>query len=416
MNRSPALAMAPGDRADRLASRALQRAADGRLGVALLVVAGAWNALAAALPDGARILDSPAYAVLLGAILLTSLAAFAVRVPAAWREWRSPAPLPTGGRGPARGEVPLETPLDEEGRHRVLETLRREGYRVVADNSAPRWSAHGTKRGWSRIAGLGTHVALALLVVGAAAGTAFARETTFSLLPGDQALLDEPRPGFSDAMRLESFDAEFGADGRPRRLDTMVTFLRDGEAVERSVLQVNSPGSFGGRTIHAWTYGPAVRLRVTTLGGRPMHDAAVPLDGERAGSPAGVADLSAAGAQLGVVLLDPDTNHVAVSMGGAGGSDAALLVPGAEQRVGDFLVRLDGFEAYVTFLARSDPGGPFLVAGAAAVTAALAIAFWLPRRRLSLVADGSVLRIAVRGERFDDPSAEVERLRSRLAR
>src|SRR5918998_1311116 len=138
MNRSPALAMARGDRADRLASRALQRAADGRLGVALLVVGGAWNALAAALPDGARILDSPAYAVLLGAILLTSLAAFAVRVPAAWREWRSPVPLPAGGRGPARGEVALEGPLDDAERRRVLATLRRVGYRVVVDEPAAR--------------------------------------------------------------------------------------------------------------------------------------------------------------------------------------------------------------------------------------------------------------------------------------
>ena len=156
-------------------------------------------------------------------------------------------------------------------------------------------------------------------------------------------------------------------------------------------------------------------MRVTSLGGDPLLDAAVPLDGERAGAPAGVAAL-AAGAQLGVVLLDPDANQVAVSVGGQGGSDAALLVPGAEQRVGDFLVRLDGFEAYVTFLARSDPGGPFLVAGASALTVALAVAFWLPRRRLTLrpVPASGEVELVLRGERFDRPADELVRLRRLL--
>src|SRR2546426_1055177 len=78
----------------------------------------------------------------------------------------------------------------------------------------------GVRHGWSQFAGLGAHIAVVLLLVGAGIGFAFGRETTFSLLTGDQALLDDPRPGFTDALRLDRLDAAFATDGRPTRLDT----------------------------------------------------------------------------------------------------------------------------------------------------------------------------------------------------
>ncbi|MDP9244899.1 MAG: hypothetical protein M3O77_07430, partial [Chloroflexota bacterium] len=93
MNPAPALATTPAglDRLARVAERTLRLAADPRLGLALLLAAGATNAAAAALPGGGALLDSVPYLLLLGAILLSGLAAVAVRAPAAWREWRRPA-------------------------------------------------------------------------------------------------------------------------------------------------------------------------------------------------------------------------------------------------------------------------------------------------------------------------------------
>jgi hypothetical protein len=411
MDRSPAIAARRGGRADRL----LRTVADPRLGLGLLLAAGLENALGAALPDGGWLLDTPAYLVLLGAVLLTGLAGFAVRAPAVWREWRRPAPL-----APSDETLSVELPVPAE-RHASMRSagitiLRRAGYRVVERGHGRRWSAAGVRRGWVRYAGLGSHLALILVVLGAALGTAFSTETTFSLLPGEQALLDAPRAGFTEALRLDRFDAAFGADGRPVRLDTSVTFLREGEAVSEQLIQVNRPGAFDGYLVHGWTYGPAAHLRVTSLGGGPLLDAPVALDDTIDGRPGATAELPTAGLTLGLVLIDPHANLLEVrAASDTGLVDVARLTPGETSRLGPVDVRLDGFEAYVTFLSRHDPGMGLLFAGAAALVGSVAVALWLPRRRVTMLARPEGLRLLLRGDRLDRPQAELEMLAARLA-
>jgi len=254
------------------------------------------------------------------------------------------------------------------------------------------------------------------MLLGAAAGRAFSTETTFSLLPGEQQLLDAPRAGFTDAVRLDRFDAAFGADGRPLRLDATVTFLRDGAPAATQLVQVNRPGSFDGYLVHGWTYGPAARLRVTTLGGQPLLDAPVALDGVIDGRPSAFAELPTAGLTLGLTLLDADANLLAVSASAANGIvDTAHLRPGEVTRLGSVSVQLIGFEAYLTFLSRRDPGMGLLFGGAALLVACLSVALWLPRRRLTVGHVDGALRLLVRGERFDRPGADLEALRRRLA-
>lgn len=417
MDRSPALAARGGlaDRLGRSAERLLRTVGDPRLALGLLLAAGIWNALAAALPDGGRLLDTPAYLVLLGAVLLTGLAGVAVRAPAVWREWRRPAPLAASDDLP--GVELAIAPMDRERvKPAVVEILRRAGYRVVERGRGPRWSAAGVRRGWVRFAGLGSHLALVLLVLGAAVGAAFSSETTFSLLPGEQALLDAPHPGFTDALRLDRFQSAFDADGRPSRLDTSVTFLRGGEPQSSQLIQVNRPGEFGGYLVHGWTYGPAARLRVTSLGGQPLLAAPVALDGTIDGRPAALVDLPIAGQTLGITLADAGANELAIGVaGGAGLVDAVRLRPGEERRVGSLNVRHDGLEAYVTFLSRRDPGMGLLFGGAAGLVVSVAVALWLPRRRATVVATPAGMRLLLRGDRFDRPGAELAKLRARLA-
>ena len=416
MNPAPALATRPIglDRLTRPAERALRLLGDPRTGLALLLVAAVWNAAAAALPRGDTLVDSVPYLLLLGAILLSGLAAVAVRAPAAWREWRRPAPV-RDGRGALTFRVPLAGELGDDFRAELALRLRRAGYRVRSLGRGDRWSLVGVRRGWSRFAALGSHAALVLLVVGAAVGAAFGSETTFSLLPGDQALLEAARPGFTDSLRLDRFDAAFGTDGRPLRLDTTVTFLRAGQPISSQLLRVNQPGSFSGYLVHGWTYGPAVRLHVTSLGGRVLLAGAEPLDGVRDGLPSAFIGLPAAATTLGVTLVDAASNVVEVAAAtSAGRQDAAFLHAGEERRVGDVIVRLDGFDAYVTFLARRDPGMALLFGSAALLSICLAVSFWLPRRRISLRLDGQALRLSLRGERFDRPAGELARLRGIL--
>jgi hypothetical protein len=315
-----------------------------------------------------------------------------------------------------QAELALPPARDPAWHEPVVAALRRGGYRLTV-LPGRRLVVHGTRRGWSRLAALGTHVALVLLVVGAALGLAFSSETVFSLLPGEQALLDAPRPGFTDALRLDAFDTAFGPDGRPQRLDAHVTFLRDGREQERDTLQVNAPGSFGGYLVHGWTYGPAARLRITTLGGQPLRDGPLPLDRTRDGLATGAVELPTIGATLDATLDDPAANQLSLVLVAARGiADEIRLGPGEEGRIGPILVRSDGFTSYVTFMSRRDPGMGLLFAGAALLSIALAAAFWLPRRRLSLRETDGGLHLSLRGERFDLPEAELRRVRTLLER
>jgi cytochrome c biogenesis protein ResB len=371
----------------------------------LLLLVGGANVAAALLPERRGLLDGVPYALLLGVTALSGVATVAVRAPAAWREWRRPGAVAPDGA--------LTASLPPRDREEVAMLLRGAGYRTRIEESRGRWAVHAVRRGWSRLAGLVSHLALVVVVLGVAIGAAFGTESTFSLLPGEQALLDAPRAGFSSAVRLEALDAAFGDGGRPRRLDVAVSFLRDGEVVQTSVLRVNEPGGLDGYLVHPWTYGPAARVRVTTLGGSTLLDDAIPLDAERDGTPVGSADLPTAGVTLGLALVEADANRLGVSVVASDGLvDTAQLVPGEAVRVGDVVVDLRGFDAWVTFLSRRDPGLVVLFTGAGLLCVSLAVAFWLPRRRVTVrpAPVGSALRLVLRGERFDRPGDELRRL------
>lgn len=397
------------DRLARRAERVLRLLGDARLGVTLLLLAGGANIAAALVPGGGAALGEWPYAVLLGSVVVSAAASVAVRAPAAWREWRRPGPV-----RPGAGAVELSLPAADAAV--LADRLAGAGYRARVDRSRRGWAVHGVRRGWSRFAGQASHLALVLIVIGAAVGAAFGSELTFSLLPGDQSLLDAPRPGFSAAVRMDRLDAEFGADGRPRRLDVEVTFLERGAAVRAQTLRVNEPGSFAGYLVHAWTYGPAARLRIETLGGTPLLDAPVPLDQESDGRPAGSVELPSVGAVLGLSLVDSTTSSLAVSaVRGSVLLGTERLRPGEAARIGPVQVRLDGFDAWVTFLSRRDPGLGILFAGGALLAASLAVAFWLPRRRITLRPSGDGVVGVLRGERFDRPGDEAARLRRHFA-
>ncbi len=398
------------DRLARLADRLLRAIGDARLGVGLLVAAGLANLLAAARADWRWLLDSPPYLTVVGAILITGVAAVAVRIPPVVREWLHPVPL-ANSRDVLATDVPLTTQLTGAERAHMLGALRSAGYRL-SEHATPRsWLVAGTRRGWSRFAAIASHLSLVLLVVGGALGTAFSEETRFGLFPGEQSLLAAPRPDSTSAVRFDGLDSEFDERGRPLRFDTRVTFIRAGGVVRSQVLQVNDPGSFDGYLVHAWTYGPAVELRVEDLGGRTLFDGWVALGGSATGSRAPFVELPSLGATIGVELANADANLARLIIAGEHGvSDTTVLGPGERRRLGNTQASLRGFAAYVTFLSRRDPGVGILFAGGFLLAGSQAIAFYLPRRRLDLRAVTGRLIVRVRGERFDDARPELQRV------
>ena len=404
----------PLDRSAAWTERALRRFGDARLAGVLLAVAAVVN-LVAAHPQRSWLLDTPAYLGLLGLVLTSGIAGVAVRLPAAWREWRRPGPLPAGGGIQSR-RIALPQPPAAAQRAVAVELLRRRGYRVAEGGQRGGWAVHGVRHGYSRLAGLASHLALVLLVVGAGIGTAFAEETRFGLFPGDQSLLAAPRAGETAAVRFDRLDAAFDPAGAPLRFDTYVTFIRDGRAVRQAVLLVNDPGSFEGYLVHAWTYGPAAELRIEDLGGGTLFDGFIALGGSPSSNRAPFVELPALGVTLGAVLDDAATNRLQViAARGAEVLGSVVLQPGERLRVGPTWVTLRRFDAYVTFLSRRDPGVAVLFAGSGLLVASLALAFYFPRRRVSVVAAGDSLRVALRAERFDDPGAELQRLTGELA-
>ncbi|MEO7295355.1 MAG: cytochrome c biogenesis protein ResB [Candidatus Limnocylindria bacterium] len=404
------------DRLARRGDRVLRALGDARLGVVLLVTAGVANLVTAAHAEWRGILDSPPYLLLVGAVVITGIAAVAVRIPAVWREWRRPTML-VNSRDVLADVVPMLGERTTAGRSHVLSALRSAGYRLSERDTPRGWEVAATRRGWSRFAAIASHLSLILLVVGGALGTAFAEETRFGLFPGEQSLLAAPRQGLTSAVRFDGLDAEFDARGRPLRFDTRVTFIRDGQAARAEVLQVNAPGDFDGYLVHAWTYGPAVDLRVEDLAGQTLFDGWVALGGSPDSGRAPFIELPSLGTTLGVSLADAESNQVRlIAADQRGMSDTVVLGPAEGRRLGPTQVTLRGFAAYVTFLSRSDPGVVILFAGGFLLVGSQAVAFYLPRRRLDLRAADGGLVVRVRGERFDDVRAELRRISSMLAR
>ncbi|MEO6577631.1 MAG: hypothetical protein ABIO99_01870, partial [Candidatus Limnocylindria bacterium] len=128
------------DRWTRVAERALRVAGDARLGLGLLLATGMVNGLAALLPDGPALLDAWPYAVLLGLVATSGVAAVAVRSPTIWREWRTPTAVQAGA-GTVRLEIGAREP-DE-----IQRILRGVGYRTRVERTQRRWAVHGIRRG-----------------------------------------------------------------------------------------------------------------------------------------------------------------------------------------------------------------------------------------------------------------------------
>lgn len=402
------------DRVAAAVERGLRQLGDARLGLALLLIAAAANVAAAAAPGWRWLLDSPAYLGLVGAILLSGLAAVAVRAPTAWREWRQPTPL-SGGSQLLVADVAAKRASPEAVAH-LEAMLARSGYRVRRHERRQGWTLAGVRHGWSRFAAIASHLAIVLLVVGAAIGTGFAEETRFGLFPGEQSLLAAPRPDLTTAVRFDRLDAQFDALGRPERFDTHVTFLRDGHAVRSQVLRVNEPGDFDGYLVHAWTYGPAAALRVEDLGGGVLFDGWVALGGPPTGGRAPFVELPQLATTIGLEIADAEANTVLAIAADESGRvlETAVVGPADRTRVGPAMVTLKGFASYVTFLSRRDPGVGVLFAGAGLLVASLAAALYFPRRRIDISETPDGLRLRLRGGHFDQPRVELERLVRRV--
>ncbi|MEP6468754.1 MAG: cytochrome c biogenesis protein ResB [Chloroflexota bacterium] len=172
--------------------RWLRIAGDPRLGLALLLAAGAANAMAAAIPQTQGWLDSLPYLLLVGAIALSGVAGMAVRLPAVWREWRRPGAL---GPHPSDWTVELPAAPSADILRRLVNEISGAGFRVREQRGRRRWAVYGVNRGWARFAGLTSHLALVVMVVGAALGTAFSEETVFGLFPASSPCSASRAPG-----------------------------------------------------------------------------------------------------------------------------------------------------------------------------------------------------------------------------
>ena len=127
------------DRPARQAERWLRALGDGRTGVLLLAAVGLANVVAALVPGGAAVLDGAWYGALLGTLAVSGVAAVAVRIPAAWHEWRRPTAV---HRGSGAGEgAAYDTDVLRKRCHRL-------GGRPAARPAGPARRGPPSRCGW----------------------------------------------------------------------------------------------------------------------------------------------------------------------------------------------------------------------------------------------------------------------------
>lgn len=126
------------------------------------------------------------------------------------------------------------------------------------------------KGAWSRLGVYLVHLSVLVIMAGAVVGGIWGYAGFININQGstiDHLDLDDGRQlplGF--VLRLDKFTAEFHPDGMPKEYRSEVTFLENGQEVEKAVLMVNHPAQRHGIDFYQASYGQSVtKLRANFI-------------------------------------------------------------------------------------------------------------------------------------------------------
>jgi cytochrome c biogenesis protein len=354
-----------------------------------------------------RVYHAPWFLALLAAVLLSTLACTAQRLPRIWRLFTVP---PTVARPEAfyegaahRTEWPVSSLQQALDATQNVLARHRYSVHVEQDEGGPRASVYAERGRWARAATLVSHLAALLLAFAVAARPALGWQETGLLLAPGQAYTVAHGPGFALQPGLPTLDRHPG--GQLRGFRVPVTVLVDGTPQFTQTTGINHPLTFHGVAFHLQGYGPAARLT----------------------SPAGSADLAFTGVQAQEVTLPenaltlrvayhPEGPALYVSAVAADGSllGSGMVADGQQVEVQGIPVTFT-LSHYTIWQASHDPTFGLAVGAAALMFLATVASAWVSHRRVWLRLDGHKAQWVTIGP-GGDPEDEFEALSGEIAR
>lgn len=194
------------------------------------------------------------YLLLLILLLLNTAVCTLNRIRAIWRILTRPSIRMPDGFFERVGQRLAVTGLGDKTVETVDAYLRQRRYRVLREDDGLTTYFYADRHWIGRVGTLITHVALVLLVLGAAWGRAVGwRDDQLVLVPG------QPRPlghGLPLQLRSDGFEIARYPSGMPRDYRAHVTVLDAGDEVLRRTIRVNAPLTYQRVTFYLASYIP----------------------------------------------------------------------------------------------------------------------------------------------------------------
>lgn len=216
------------------------------------------------------------FALLMGLLCLTIVAASIQRFPGVWRFFARPyrradshfrAVLPIQKQIPVR-----ESEQALAAAHRAFQKQHLRPQHIVEDNQV---SLYAERNRLSLLAVYIVHASLLLIFLGGIVDAVWGYRGFLALTQGEQASQIQLQNGTARtlpvAIRCEGAGQENYSDGTPKRWWSNLVVLKNGREVERKQIAVNDPLVYGGIRVYQSSYGASGQLDRVILTATPAQ-------------------------------------------------------------------------------------------------------------------------------------------------
>ena len=229
------------------------------------------------------------FALLMGLLCLTIVAASIERFPNVWRFYARPyrrADSHFRSALPLQKQIPVRDPEQAlAAAHRAFQKQRLHPQHIVEDNQV---SLYAERNRFSLLAVYIVHASLLLIFLGGIVDALWGYRGFLALTNGQQASQIQLQNGATRALpfaiRCDGAGQENYSDGTPKRWWSNLVVLQDGREAERKQIVVNDPLVFGGIRVYQSSYGFTGQLDKVMLTATPAkgsgaaHDISLSLD------------------------------------------------------------------------------------------------------------------------------------------
>jgi cytochrome c biogenesis protein len=214
------------------------------------------------------------FALLMGVLCLTIVAASIERFPNVWRFYARPyrrADSHFRSSLPVQKQIPVHDPEQAlAAAHRIFQKQRLHPQHVVEDNQV---SLYAERNRFSLLAVYIVHASLLLIFLGGIVDALWGYRGFLALTNGQQASQIQLQNGATRALpfaiRCDGAGQENYSDGTPKRWWSNLVVLKNGREAERKQIVVNDPLVFGGIRVYQSSYGSTGQLDKAMLTATP---------------------------------------------------------------------------------------------------------------------------------------------------